>query len=111
MKKMIILLAALFSIHAAYAASISISSITIPSSISQGDSFSIIMSVSGSTVTDVSGTLTLPAGISCSPTSSQTISLDGGGSGSATSEEEAAEEETKTVSRVRDCLSWQWPTR
>ena len=64
--------------------SISISSVTLPTSVSQGDSFSIVIAVSGSSVTDVSGSLTLPAGISCTPTSSQTISVDGNGAGSAT---------------------------
>lgn len=63
--------------------SISISSVTIPTSATQGDSFTITLAVSGSEATDVSGTLTLPSGLSCTPTGSQSISLSGSGSGSA----------------------------
>lgn len=65
------------------AGSISITSITIPSSVSVGDSFTITVSVSGSQISDVKGTLTLPSGLSCTPIVSQTISLGGGGTGSA----------------------------
>jgi len=63
--------------------SISISSITIPSSVTVGDTFTITMSVTGSEATDVSGSLTLPSGISCTPSSSQSISLGGDGTGTA----------------------------
>ncbi len=83
-KSIILLVAVVFAANIAFAGSISISSISIPSSVSQGDSFSVAVYVSGSSANSVSGTLTLPSGLSCSPTSSQTISLDGTGSGSAT---------------------------
>ncbi|MBI4895729.1 MAG: PGF-pre-PGF domain-containing protein [Candidatus Aenigmarchaeota archaeon] len=63
--------------------SISISSVSIASSVTQGDSFSITVYVSGTEATGVSSTLTLPSGLSCTPTGSQTVSLDGSGSGSA----------------------------
>jgi len=65
------------------AGTISITDVTIPSSVAQGDSFTITMSVYGSQVTDVYGSLTLPSGISCTPTGSQLISLGAGGTGSA----------------------------
>lgn len=64
------------------AGSLSISSVSVASSVTQGDSFSLTVYVSGTEATGVSGTLTLPSGLSCTPTSSQTISLDGSGSGS-----------------------------
>ncbi|MBI4017671.1 MAG: PGF-CTERM sorting domain-containing protein, partial [Candidatus Aenigmarchaeota archaeon] len=63
------------------AASISISSVSLPATVNQGDTFTTTMSVSGSSVSSVSGTLTLPSGLSCTPTSSQTISLDSSGVG------------------------------
>ncbi len=65
------------------AGTISITDITVPSSVAQGDSFTVTMSVYGSQVTDVYGSLTLPNGISCTPTGSQLISLDASGTGSA----------------------------
>jgi len=60
--------------------SLSISSITIPSSATVSDSFTITLSVSGSQVQgdQATGSLTLPSEISCTPTSSQTITLSGG---------------------------------
>jgi len=60
--------------------SLSISSITIPSSATVGDSFTITLSVSGSQIQgdQATGSLTLPSEISCTPTSSQTITLSGG---------------------------------
>lgn len=75
----------LFSNMVLGTATISISGVTIPSSVTQGDSFTITMSVSEGSVgstEDVSGSLSLPSGISCTPSGSQTISLSGG-SGSA----------------------------
>jgi len=62
--------------------SITISSVSIPTSVTQGDSFTITMSVSGSSATSVSGSLTLPSGLSCT-TGSQPIGLSGSGTGSA----------------------------
>jgi len=60
--------------------SLSISSITIPSSATVGDSFTITLSISGSQIQgdQATGSLTLPSEISCTPTSSQTITLSGG---------------------------------
>jgi hypothetical protein len=78
--KTISLLAVVFfalclAVPAFAAGSISISSITIPSSVTQGDSFTITMSVSGSQATSVYGSLTLPDGLSCTE-GTQSISLD-----------------------------------
>ncbi|MBI5698512.1 MAG: PGF-pre-PGF domain-containing protein, partial [Thaumarchaeota archaeon] len=89
MKKIISILFAtlailLFSNFVLATSSISITSVSIPSSVTQGDTFTITMSVSGSEVTGVSGSLTLPSQITCSPSTSQTISLGSGGTGSAT---------------------------
>ncbi len=77
----ILLLLSSFSV---FAGSISISSVTIPSSTSQGDSFSLVAYVSGSEATSVQASLTLPSGLSCTPSTAQSISLDGSGAGSAT---------------------------
>lgn len=63
--------------------SITISSVSIPTSVTQGDTFTITMSVSGSSVTGISGSLTLPSGLSCTPSGTQSISLSGQGTGSA----------------------------
>jgi len=69
----------------AAAASLSITGVTVPDSVTQGDSFDLTVSVSGEEVqndeADVS--LTLPDGLSCSPAGSQTVTLSGG-TGSAT---------------------------
>ncbi|MBI1978670.1 MAG: PGF-pre-PGF domain-containing protein [Candidatus Aenigmarchaeota archaeon] len=73
-----------YSVSLAFAASLSVASVTIPSSINQGDSFTLSASISGSDVTSVSSTLDLPSGISCTPTGSQSVSLDGSGSGTVT---------------------------
>jgi PGF-pre-PGF domain-containing protein len=45
--------------------SVSITSVTIPSSVTTGDSFTITMSVSGTEVTSMQCSLTLPSGLSC----------------------------------------------
>jgi PGF-pre-PGF domain-containing protein len=47
------------------AGSVSITGVTIPSSVTTGDSFTITMSVSGSEVTNMQCSLTLPSGLSC----------------------------------------------
>lgn len=84
MKAAILLLAFLVAMAcpALATGSISISSVSMPSSVTTGDTFTITMSVTGSEVSDVSGSLTLPAGLSCTPSGSQSISMSGG-SGSA----------------------------
>lgn len=64
--------------------SISISTVSLPTSVTQGDTFTITLSVSGSSASSVSGTVTLPSGLSCTPTGSQTISLDASGVGTGT---------------------------
>ena len=66
------------------AGSLSITSVTIPSSVSVGDSFTITMSVSGSEIqsNQATGSLTLPSQITCDK-GSQTINLGTGGTGSA----------------------------
>jgi PGF-pre-PGF domain-containing protein len=63
--------------------SLSITSVTIPSSVSVGDSFTITMSVSGSEIqsNQATGSLTLPSQITCDK-GSQTINLGTGGTGS-----------------------------
>ncbi|MFH0929162.1 MAG: PGF-pre-PGF domain-containing protein [Candidatus Aenigmatarchaeota archaeon] len=58
--------------------SISISSVSMPSSVTTGDTFTITMSVTGTEVSDVSGSLTLPTGLGCTPSGSQSISMSGG---------------------------------
>jgi len=84
MKKILFLLPILFvlilSDFVLATGSLSISSITIPSSATVGDSFTITLSVSGSQLQgdQATGSLTLPSEISCTPTSSQTIALSGG---------------------------------
>jgi len=84
-KKIIIALVAvftvLFSANIALAGSLSIASITIPSSTNQGDGFTLSASISGSDATSISGTLSLPSGITCSPTGSQSISLGSSNTG------------------------------
>lgn len=72
-----------FSYIALATGSISITTVTIPTSVTQGDTFTVTMSVSGSTVTDVKGSLTLPSGLTCTPSGTQTISLSASGTGSA----------------------------
>jgi len=64
--------------------SISITSVTIPSSATQGDTFTITMSVTGSSVNSdsVTGSLTLPSGLSCTNSASLPISLSASGTGS-----------------------------
>lgn len=64
------------------AASLTITGVTIPDSVTQGDSFDIEVSVSGQDVQNVEASLTLPDGISCSPAGTQSVSISGG-SGSA----------------------------
>jgi PGF-pre-PGF domain-containing protein len=84
MKKLLFLLPIFFmlilSALVLASGSLSISSITIPSSATVGDSFTITLSVSGSQIQgdQATGSLTLPSEISCTPTSSQTITLSGG---------------------------------
>ncbi|MBI4896064.1 MAG: PGF-pre-PGF domain-containing protein [Candidatus Aenigmarchaeota archaeon] len=63
--------------------SISVSSVSVPTSVTQGDTFTITMSVSGSEANTVKGSLTLPSGLSCTPTGTQDISLSTSGTGSA----------------------------
>lgn len=86
-KKILIALAVIFtvlsSVNLVLAGSLSIASITIPSTANQGDSFTLSASVSGSSATSVSGTLSLPSGVTCTPTSSQSISLSSSGTGTA----------------------------
>ena len=65
------------------AASVSLTSVSIPDSVTQGDSFTIDVSVSGDGVQNVEATLSTPDGLSCSPSGSQAVGLSGG-SGSAT---------------------------
>ena len=65
------------------AGSLSITSTSIPTSVTQGDSFTLTLSVSGSEVSDVKGSLTTPSGLSCAPTGTQDISLSGSGTGTA----------------------------
>lgn len=64
--------------QAAFAGSISISDISAPSSANVGDSFTITVSVTASDVSGVTGTLTLPSAISCTPTGSQSIAISSG---------------------------------
>ncbi|MFH1473809.1 MAG: PGF-pre-PGF domain-containing protein [Candidatus Aenigmatarchaeota archaeon] len=80
MKAAILLLAFLVAMAcpALATGSISISSVSMPSSVTTGDTFTITMSVTGSEVSDVSGSLTLPTGLSCTPSGSQSISMSGG---------------------------------
>jgi PGF-pre-PGF domain-containing protein len=84
MKKILFLLPILFMLilsnFVLASGSLSISSITIPSSATVGDSFTITLSISGSQLQgdQATGSLTLPSEISCTPTSSQTITLSGG---------------------------------
>lgn len=68
----------------AAAASISITDVSLPDSVSQGDSFAVQLDVSGSDVQNVEAALSVPDGISCSPAGTQSVSLDSGGSGQAT---------------------------
>jgi len=67
----------------AAAASVSITSVSIPDSVTQGDDFTIDISVSGDGVQNVEATLSTPEGLSCSPSGSQAVGLSGG-SGQAT---------------------------
>ncbi|MBI2084703.1 MAG: PGF-pre-PGF domain-containing protein [Candidatus Aenigmarchaeota archaeon] len=86
-RAILVLAAAIFtifySVNLAIAGSLSIASVTIPSSANQGDSFTLSASISGSSASSVSGTLDLPTGISCTPTGSQSVSLDSAGSGTS----------------------------
>lgn len=79
----IVLLLALLNF--AQAAELSITSVTIPTSVTQGGSFTITAYVNADSIQDVGGTISLPSGLSCTPTSSQSISLDNttSGTGSA----------------------------
>ena len=66
------------------AADLSISTVQLPSSVTQGDSFTVQVTLSGGqTLSNVQTSLTLPAGLSCTPSGSQSVSLDGSGSGQA----------------------------
>jgi len=84
MKKLLFLLPIFFmlilSSFVLASGSLSISSITMPSSATVSDSFTITLSVSGSQIQgdQATASLTLPSEISCTPTSSQTITLSGG---------------------------------
>ena len=60
------------------AASISLTDPTIPSTVVQGASFSLVIRVSGSDVQNVQGTITPPSGISCNPVAAQSITISGG---------------------------------
>lgn len=86
-KKILITLVAIFtilySVNLVLAASVSVASVTIPSTANQGDSFTLSASISGSGATGVSATLSLPSGITCTPTSSQSVSLSSSGTGTA----------------------------
>lgn len=66
-------------------ASLSVTGVSVPSSVTQGDSFDLTVSVSGEEIQNdqVDVSLTLPEGLSCSPSGSQTVSLTDG-TGSAT---------------------------
>jgi len=66
-------------------ASLSITGVSVPDSVTQGDSFDLTVSVSGEEIQNdqVDVGLTLPEGLSCTPTGSQTVSLSDG-TGSAT---------------------------
>jgi len=104
MKKILFLLSILFIIllsnFVLASGSLSISSITIPSSATVGDSFTITLSVSGSQLQgdQATGSLTLPSEISCTPTSSQTITMSGGtGSTSWTCSANAAGDYTNQI--------------
>ncbi len=78
-------LAFLLAINMVAAASISITSTSIPSSVDQGASFTITTYVQGDSVQDVQGTISVPSGITCTPTSAQSISLSNTTSGSGSS--------------------------
>ncbi|MEK6953616.1 MAG: hypothetical protein AABX01_01300 [Candidatus Micrarchaeota archaeon] len=67
------------------AAEISITSVSVPSSVNQGAGFTLTAYVQGDSVQDVSGTISLPSGISCTPTSAQSISLSNTTSGTGSS--------------------------
>jgi len=71
-----ILIALALVTNAAFATgSLSITGVTVPTSVSQGSTFTIIVSIASSGTTGtISGSLTLPSGISCTPSGSQTIS-------------------------------------
>ncbi len=61
-------------------ASMSITGVSLPSSVSQGDSFDLTVTVSGQELQsdEVDVSLTLPDGLSCSPSGTQTATLSGG---------------------------------
>lgn len=75
----------LLAIGLANASELSITSVDVPSSVNQGASFTITMYVQAQDVSDLQGTISLPSGISCTPTSAQSISLSNttSGTGSA----------------------------
>ena len=60
--------------------SLSVTAVSLPDSVSQGDSFDLTVSVSGEEIQndEVDVSLTLPDGLSCSPTGTQTVTLSGG---------------------------------
>lgn len=62
---------------------VSISTVDLPNTVSQGDTFTVDVSVTGSDIENVEATLTVPDGLSCTPSGSQSVSLSGG-SGSTT---------------------------
>ncbi len=81
---LIVSLLLLFSVTPVFSAgSVSITSVSIPDSVGQGSSFTISIYVSGSQASSVKGSLTLPSGLSCTPSTPQDISLTSSGTGSA----------------------------
>ena len=62
---------------------VSISTVDLPNTVSQGDTFTVEVSVTGSDIENVEATLTVPDGLSCTPSGSQSVSLSGGSGSTA----------------------------
>lgn len=60
------------------AAELSIEDVSLPSSVTQGDEFDLEVGISGSDVENVEATLSLPDGLSCTPTGTQDVTLTDG---------------------------------
>ena len=60
------------------AAELSIEEVSLPSSVTQGDEFDLEVAVSGTDVENVEATLSLPDGLSCTPTGTQDVTLTDG---------------------------------